>query len=93
MWFQNRRAKHKRMEQVQASLQTFSNETMDGSDTNEMCQSYDERLDEAKISVGASFTRYFALSKNVRHTITNPSRGVPVLVYNPRKGSDAIVSR
>lgn len=96
MWFQNRRAKHKRIEQVKTSMQSFSEEslTMDLSEKDATpYDSYEERIEEVKMNIGSSFTRYITLSNNVRDSISHPYPCVPVLVYNPRTGSDPIVSR
>ena len=55
--------------------------------------SYEEGYEQVKTNFTSPFTRYIALSNSARDSISHPYPCVPVLVYNPRTGSDVIVSR
>jgi hypothetical protein len=83
------------MEQVAApAMQRIPEESvaMDFNDKVSCC-SYEDRYEEVKMNVSSPFTRYITLSNNVRDSISQPYPCVPVLVYNPRTGSDVIVTR
>ena len=54
--------------------------------------SYEERLEDVKMDVSSSFTRYIALNNNMRHSMSHTYTCVPVLVYNPRAANNVIVN-
>lgn len=97
VWFQNRRAKHKRIQQVSNSIQRVPEERT-VKQINKDTESYDgyvERIEEVKMNSSSSFMRYIALNNNPRDSMSHPCTytGVPVLVYNPRTGCDGIALR
>ncbi|XP_028416490.1 paired mesoderm homeobox protein 1-like [Dendronephthya gigantea] len=92
VWFQNRRAKLKRIGQVQTTLTDDSHNMSDNDTVITHCGGYEEGFEEHKIDrAHSSFTRYIALGNDSRDSVSHPYACVPVLVYSPKIRHDPYV--